>query len=83
MGHQLGRHYGAVRHHSGKARMLFAEQRVAHHRMNAIGADQHITAVLTAILEMQVDAVVSLLDPFGALGKLHLLQREHLGQGRQ
>ena len=29
--HLLGRHHCAVGHHSGKARMLFAKQRAAHH----------------------------------------------------
>lgn len=83
MGHQLGRHHRAVRHHPGKARVLFAKQRVAHHRVDAVGADQHIAAVLAAVLEVQADAVVSVLNPLGALGELHLLQREHFGQGSQ
>jgi len=63
--------------------VLFAEQRVAHHRVDTVGADQYVTAVLAAILEMQADAVVSVLDPFGTLGELHLLQREYFSQGRQ
>ena len=51
--------------------------------MDTVCANQHVTAVLAAILEVQGNAVVSLFYPFGTLGELHVVQREHFGQGRE
>ena len=51
--------------------------------MDTVGADQHVTAVLATILEVQGNAVVRLLYPFGTFGELHVAQWEHLGQGRE
>ncbi|MNF82947.1 hypothetical protein D3C84_652590 [compost metagenome] len=76
----VGRHNGAIGDHSGKTWLLITEQRIAHHRMDAVSADQQIGEVAAAILEVQFDTVGGLQHALGALGKLHLFLREDIGQ---
>lgn len=83
MGHALGGHHGAISDHPGKARLLVTEQRIAHHRVNAVGADQQVGNVAAAILEMQLDALFGLFHPLGAFAKLYVFSGKHIGQRGQ
>ena len=43
-GQPFSRHHGTKRDYAGKARVLGAEHRGAHRRVNPVGADQHVNA---------------------------------------
>ncbi|MNJ61501.1 hypothetical protein D3C77_572930 [compost metagenome] len=73
MGHTAGRDHGSIGNHASETRLLLAKQRVAHHRMNTVGADQQVCAMLAAIFEVQFDAAGILAHLLGTLAELHVL----------
>ena len=76
IGNTLDRDQPAIGDTAGKARLLFAEQRGAHRRMNAVGADQHIGLDVRAVVEPGLDSVAAIGEPDEPMAEMDPLGRE-------
>ena len=76
----LDRDQAAIGDAAGEARPLLAEQRMADHRMDAVGADQHVGLDRDAVLEARLDVVAAIGEADAAMREMHALLRQRLGQ---
>jgi hypothetical protein len=79
----FGRHQSAIGHAAGELRLLLAEQNTAHGGMDAIGADQHVSAHADAVVELDVDGSAAIAKSGEAMAAMHTLGRNGGGQHRQ
>ena len=76
IGDALDRHQPAIGDAAGEVRRLVAEQRGAHRRMDAVGADQHVGGDARAVVEAGLDAVAPVVEADQAVAEMDVLGRE-------
>src|SRR5262245_55708974 len=83
VGDAPGRHQAAIRDAAGKARRLLAEQRGAHRRMDAVGADQDVGGDASVVLEPGLDAVALVGEADEPVTEVDARRREARGDDRE
>src|SRR5215471_1595860 len=82
-GDALGRNEPAIRDTAGKGRLLLAEQRRAHRRMDAVGADEDVRSDMRAVFETRLGAVAVIGKAEQSVAEMHAFHREGRGNDRQ
>ena len=79
----LGRHEPAVGGAAGEDRVLGAEQRGAHVRVDAVGADQHVDVGDRAVVERDLDTVAVVSEAPEPVADMQALRRQGTHQRGQ
>ena len=81
--HRVRRRHAAPADAAGEARHIGAEQTVAHHRVNAVGADHDVGLDLAAVGKARYGVLGAALDRHGAHAGADLGGLERAGEDRQ
>jgi hypothetical protein len=70
------RHEAAIAHAAREARLLRAEQEVAHRGVDAVGAHQHVDLDAGSVLELRLDPVAVAHEARQAMADMHVVRRQ-------